>query len=248
MSENAMLPLTLFANLNPTFANPSHTFLDWNTTADGSGTSYSDGAQFSFKSDLVLYAQWTLTEDVIYTFNANGGSGSLASMSGLPGSTLTLPGQSGMIRAGYALTDWNTSANGLGTKYLVGSVVTVSKSTELYAQWSGHKLATLFGAIGTFKSGSPSLSLALKSQINRIALTIKSRKYVTVDLFGYTATTGLRSLNVSLSRARARNVAIYLRSRLAVLKVRGVTISSTGEGAIAGQSSNSYSRVEVFGV
>ena len=160
---------------------------------------------------------------------------------------LQFPVSPGLIRAGYVLTDWNTSADGKGPTS-VGQTVTVNSSTLLYAQWSGHEPSTMVGAIGTFKSGSSSLSSALKSQINRVAITIKSRKYLKVDLFGYTATTGLRSLNVSLSRARAHNVAIYLRTRLNVLRARGVTIFSTGEGAIAGQSSNAYSRVEVFGV
>jgi uncharacterized repeat protein (TIGR02543 family) len=248
MSEDSMLPLTLFASLRPAFVDPSHVFSAWNTAADGSGTSYLDGAQYSFKSDLVLYAQWTQTTVDTFSFNANGGSGTITSISDSSGSTLTLPGQSGLIRAGFVLVDWNTSANGSGTKYLVGQVVTVSKSIDLYAQWTGHKLSTLFGAIGTFKAGSSSLSEALKSQILRVALTIRARKYVSVDLYGYTGTTGLQSLNMSLSRARARNVATYLRVRLAELKDRGVTVDSTGEGAIAGQSSNSYSRVEVFGI
>jgi outer membrane protein OmpA-like peptidoglycan-associated protein len=130
----------------------------------------------------------------------------------------------------------------------VGQGFKLAGSMVLYAQWSGHKLSTLFGAIGTFKRGSSSLSAALKSQINRLALTIKSRKYLKVDLFGYTGVTGLRSFDVSLSRARARNAAAYLRNRLNVLRVHGVTISSAGEGAITGQLSNAYSRVEVFGV
>jgi len=124
----------------------------------------------------------------------------------------------------------------------------ITEPTVLYAQWSGHKIATLFAAVGTFKSGSSSLSASLKSQINRIALTIKARKYVKVDLFGYTAATGLKSLNISLSRDRARNVATYLANRLHDLKVRGVSISSSGQGSIAGQAGNAYSRVEVFGV
>jgi outer membrane protein OmpA-like peptidoglycan-associated protein len=159
-----------------------------------------------------------------------------------------LPDQNGLILAGFELTQWNTNAKGSGLSYSIGDGFKLAGSTILYAQWSGHKLATLFGAIGTFKSGSSLLSGALKSQINRIALTIKSRKYVTVDLFGYTAATGLKSLNISLSRDRARRVASYLANRLHDLKVRGVSISSSGQGSISGQSSNAYSRVEVFGV
>jgi hypothetical protein len=182
------------------------------------------------------------------SFSANGGDGSVASISASPGSNFTMPSQTGLIRAGYILANWNTSANGSGTKYLVGEQVTVASSVLFYAQWSGHKPATLFSAIGTFRSNSSSLSPALKSQINRLARTIKLKAYRKISLYGYSAATGLRSLNVVLSRMRAENVATYLRYQLEILKVRGVSISSAGEGAIAGQSSNEYSRVEVFGV
>ena len=223
-------------------------FSGWNTQSDGSGTQYAEGASLTLNGSQTLYAQWTAGPNDTLTFDANGGSGSIDPINGTPGSTITLPDQSGLIYAGFELTHWNTSANGSGTSYPVGQGFELSGSTTLYAQWSGHKLAALFGAIGTFKSGSSSLSVALKSQINRVALTIRSRKYLKIDLFGYTAATGLNSLNFSLSRERARIVAIYLRNRLQVLKVRGVSIASSGQGSISGQSSRAYSRVEVFGV
>jgi hypothetical protein len=248
MSESTTSSLTLFANLQPKFADSAHSFSGWNTARDGSGVSYVNGAQYGFGADLVLYAQWTPDTIDIFTFNANGGSGAVASISGAPGSLVTVPGQTGLIRVGYVLTSWNTIANGSGTAFQVGQLVTLAESVNLFAQWRGHAPASLFGAIGTFKNGSSALSSNLKSQINRIANTIRSRKYIKVDLFGYTAATGLKSFNISLSRARARNVAIYLRNRLRVLNVVGVSVLSSGEGAISGQSSNSYSRVEVFGV
>lgn len=251
-TQNAPTALTMFASLSPVLSNPGFTFVDWNTESNGGGSSFGDGSTYSFTGPMVLFAIWsaipTKTLNDTVTFDANGGSGSINPINGTPGSIITLPGQTGLIRDGFELTRWNTSATGSGTSYSVGQGFKLSGSIILYAQWSGHSVAVLFGAIGTFKSGSSLLSASLKRQINRIANTIKSRKYLKVDLFGYTAATGLRSLNVSLSRARARNVAIYLRNRLHVLKVHGVTILSTGEGAIAGQSSNSYSRVEVFGV
>ncbi|MEO9180043.1 MAG: OmpA family protein, partial [Acidimicrobiales bacterium] len=121
-------------------------------------------------------------------------------------------------------------------------------SAVLYAQWSGHKPAMLFGAVGVFRKNSAALSTVLKNQITRLALTVMSRKYRTVTLYGYTATTGLSSLNASLSRSRAQNVANFLRRRLTLLKVKRVTIKSAGEGAIVGESTAAYSRVEVFGV
>jgi uncharacterized repeat protein (TIGR02543 family) len=223
-------------------------FSGWNTQADGSGTQYAEGASIPMTNSQTLYAQWTAGPSDTLTFDANGGSGSIDPINGTPGSTITLPDQSGLIHAGFELTHWNTNAKGSGTSYPIGVGFKLAGSMILYAQWSGHKLATLFGAVGTFKSGSSSLSASLKSQVNRIALTIKARKYVKIDLFGYSATTGLKSLNISLSRDRARNVATYLINRLRDLKVHGVSISSSGQGSIAGQSSREYSRVEVFGV
>jgi uncharacterized repeat protein (TIGR02543 family) len=225
-----------------------YAFSGWNTQANGGGTMYAEGVSVTLTGSQTLYAQWTAGPSVTVTFDANGGSGSIVPINGTPGSTITLPDQSGLIHAGFQLTRWNTKENGTGTSYPIGQGFTLGGSEVLYAQWSGHKLPTLFGAIGSFKLGSSSLSVALKSQIHRIAVTIRIRKYRKVDLFGYTAATGLSSLNVSLSRARARNVATYLRSQLTLLKAHGVTVLSAGEGAIKGQTNKSYSRVEVFGV
>jgi uncharacterized repeat protein (TIGR02543 family) len=225
-----------------------YAFSGWNTQADGSGTMYAEGTSLTLVVSQTFYAQWTAGPSVTVTFDANGGSGSIDPINGTPGSTITLPDQSGLIHAGFELTRWNTSASGSGTSYPIGQGFKLGGSEVLYAQWSGHKLPTLFGAIGTFKNGSSRLSVALKNQIDRIAVTIRNRKYRVIDLFGYTAATGLNSLNVSLSRDRARNVATYLRGQLTRLKARGVSILSTGEGAIKGQTSDAYSRVEVFGV
>jgi outer membrane protein OmpA-like peptidoglycan-associated protein len=247
MSGSTATPLTLEVDLLPAFSNMPSTFSGWNTSRDGSGVAYADGYVFSFKSDLNLFAQWTTKTVDTISFSANGGNGSISSISVSPGSTLTLPSQSGLIRAGFAITSWNTEANGSGAKYIVGQQMTVSESTLLYAQWSGHKPSILFGAIGTFKSNSSSLSTALKSHILRLARTIKLKQFRTITLYGYSAATGLKSLNVALSRTRAHNVGVFLRHELANLRIRGVSISSAGEGAIAGQVSNEYSRVEVFG-
>ncbi|WP_191014436.1 InlB B-repeat-containing protein [Treponema zioleckii] len=49
------------ANENSAFTKSGHIFAGWNTAADGSGTSYSDGAEFSTTSEKTLYAQWTPT-------------------------------------------------------------------------------------------------------------------------------------------------------------------------------------------
>lgn len=42
-----------------TFTRSGYTFANWNTSADGTGTAYSDGASYSFAQSMTLYAQWT---------------------------------------------------------------------------------------------------------------------------------------------------------------------------------------------
>ena len=41
------------------FTRTGYSFAGWNTAANGSGTAYSDGADYPFSSSTTLYAQWT---------------------------------------------------------------------------------------------------------------------------------------------------------------------------------------------
>lgn len=52
------------------FGLAGYTFSGWNTNPDGTGTSYSDGAQYSFTADAKLYAQWAITPDGIASAKA----------------------------------------------------------------------------------------------------------------------------------------------------------------------------------
>ena len=47
-----------FTLSNNSFTRDGYTFKAWNTKADGSGTTYADGAEMTLTSDLTLYAQW----------------------------------------------------------------------------------------------------------------------------------------------------------------------------------------------
>jgi uncharacterized repeat protein (TIGR02543 family) len=230
----------------PTPTNTGFDFNGWFTAASGGTLIGLGGAAYSPNAASVLYAQWTQVATDTLTFNANGGSGSVAPISGLHGSSITLPGQLGLLHAGFVLSRWSSTSKGSGTSYIVGQTIKLSGSSILYAQWNGHASAVLLGAVGNFAKNSQSLTAALKREVKQLALSVKGKKYHSVLLYGYTATTGLQSLNLSLSRARATGVANYLRSELRVLHVNGVSIASAGEGAISGGSSAAYSRVEVF--
>ena len=53
-----------------TFTRTGYTFAGWNTVVDGSGTAYSNGANYPFTANTTLYAQWTAvgssTDEVNY--------------------------------------------------------------------------------------------------------------------------------------------------------------------------------------
>ena len=53
------------------FSRTDFEFLNWNTSADGSGTAYADGAEFTFNSDTMLHAQWTVAaENAVNAINS----------------------------------------------------------------------------------------------------------------------------------------------------------------------------------
>ena len=65
-----------------------HTFAGWNTAANGSGTSYANGASVDFTASLTLYAQWTTTAVLPTTGPANAPAPTSATV---PASTFGTP-------------------------------------------------------------------------------------------------------------------------------------------------------------
>ncbi|MCU1364233.1 MAG: hypothetical protein JWM55_2061 [Acidimicrobiaceae bacterium] len=226
--------------------NSGFSFSTWNTAANGTGTSYAPGQSVTFTTSLTLFAQWTATSSVAVTFSANGGSGSLATLTGAQGTSVTLPGSSSVVRSGYSFSSWNTAANGSGTSYQSGQSLMLSTSLTLYAQWKATPTSSLYGTIGDFSKNATALNASLKAQVTRLASVVREKQYDVVRLFGYSADTGISSLNGALSSARAHGVASFLESRLRSMKVVNVKISVAGEGAVPGKTSSTYSCVEVF--
>jgi uncharacterized repeat protein (TIGR02543 family) len=134
-TENTTTPLTLFAALNPSFANPGYVFNDWSTTPSNSAgsTTYSDGEDFSFTSGPVLYAQWTPN---IYTLSYIPSGGVVS-----PTSENYTVGTSPLVLLaptfnGYVFQGWNTAPGGTGTTYAAGASYTPITNVTLYAQWT----------------------------------------------------------------------------------------------------------------
>jgi uncharacterized repeat protein (TIGR02543 family) len=149
-SQSDSSPTDLNSNV---FTYAGHTFTGWNTAAGGSGTSYSDAGSYAFSSSVTLFAQWVTTTYTV-TFNANGGTGSMASQSSntpadLNADTLT--------RSGYLFAGWNTAAGGNGTSYSDAGYYAFSSSMTLYAQWAVAYTVTFNANGGT---GSMSAQIA----------------------------------------------------------------------------------------
>jgi uncharacterized repeat protein (TIGR02543 family) len=56
-TETHSLPAAL---IPAAFTRAGYTFAGWNTAANGDGTSYGNGATYSFASNATLHARWTL--------------------------------------------------------------------------------------------------------------------------------------------------------------------------------------------
>jgi uncharacterized repeat protein (TIGR02543 family) len=125
------------------FTRTGFTFGGWNTSTNGSGTSYPAGSTITIPgSTTILFAQWIPNggPNVNLTYNANSANGgigtdvinsystnSAATISPNPSFTNTDPN-----KIFYA---WNTAIDGSGTSYPAGSYITMNSSKTLYAQW-----------------------------------------------------------------------------------------------------------------
>ena len=136
------------------FTRNNYTFTGWNTQADGKGTAYKADDSFTLTDkDTVLYAQWSKNApaQVNVSYDANGGTGTMESITGDVGSKIVIE-QNGFARSGYTFTGWNTQADGKGTAYKAGDSFTLTdKDTVLYAQWSKNSGSAGTGTNGTAK-------------------------------------------------------------------------------------------------
>ncbi len=116
------------------FTREYYSFAGWNTAANGSGNAYTDGQYINnLTADLKLYAQWD-KNDVVVTYDANGGSGEMDSVTLTDGNGSAAA--SSFTRAGYTFTKWNTAADGSGTTYAASASLSFDEDTTLYAQWT----------------------------------------------------------------------------------------------------------------
>ena len=119
---------------NATPTRTGYSFVEWNTSSDGTGTSYAPGGTFSTNADTTLYAVWA---PITYTlsFNANGGSNAPDAQTKEYGVDLTLT-SSTPTREGYAFAGWATTNNAVAAEYQAGGTYSENGNATLYAVWS----------------------------------------------------------------------------------------------------------------
>jgi uncharacterized repeat protein (TIGR02543 family) len=149
--------VTISAN-SASLARTGYVFSGWNTSAGGTGTTYSENTNISISANLTLYARWIAVYSISY--DGNGAtSGSLPpSQSGIT-STVTVAGNSGnLVKSGYSFAGWNTNAGGTGTSYTAAAIATLTADLVLYAKWSLIPTYTITYDANGATGGSPAIA------------------------------------------------------------------------------------------
>jgi uncharacterized repeat protein (TIGR02543 family) len=114
------------------FLRTGFTFAGWNTSTNGTGTSYSPGGSYSTSANLLLYAQWTANVYTV-TFNGNGATG--GSMANQSASTTTALTLNAFTRTNYQFMGWAVTSGGTAVVYANGANYSFAANITLYALW-----------------------------------------------------------------------------------------------------------------
>lgn len=184
----------------------------------------------------------SITPPTTYTvsFDANGGSGSMAAQVSSASASLT---PNAFTRTGYTFAGWNTAANGSGTPYANSASYAFATNATLYAQWTANSYSVTFDSQGgsavsasSFTTGG---SLTLPSGPTRAGFAFTG---------WYTASSGGASLSSPYSPGVTAAVTLY--AQWAANAQAVVFDSNGGSGSMATQTgssasaltANSYSR------
>jgi uncharacterized repeat protein (TIGR02543 family) len=197
-----------------------YTFAGWNTQADGSGTSYTNGQSVNNLTatqgdTVILYAKWTAnTYTVTYNYDGATGGNSDATATITYGAayTLAVPAKSY-----YTFGGWWSGSGGTGTQYTGADGVSLANwsgtaNITLYAKWTQsdpQKIEQAFGtATGSPKAVTIPSGIDLSIAANKTALEtgLGSGGTFNLNLSGCTGIT--EWTYTTLSSSQAANIAI----------------------------------------
>jgi uncharacterized repeat protein (TIGR02543 family) len=136
-SANTSTALTLNS-----FTMTGYTFTGWNTAANGSGTSYANGASYDFTANITLYAQWTINTYTV-TFNSNGGS-AVSPITGVEYNTAVGLLPADPTKTGYTFGGWFTDNGTFANAFTAASIVT--DDITVHAKWTAITFTLTYNA------------------------------------------------------------------------------------------------------
>jgi hypothetical protein len=151
-------------------------FLGWASTALATTSEFLPGTEFIIRStDTTLYAVWqAIPTSWTVSYDANGGTGTIADLLGPAGSSVTLP-SAGFTRPGYDLVGWALSSTATSYDYALSSSFTISSSdTLLYAVWTDTTPPTLTMPAFSTPNTNTNIDVSLSLMSNEIGSGIKS--------------------------------------------------------------------------
>lgn len=132
-------------NENP-FTKAGSTFLGWSKYASGTSAQYNDKESITIRVDTTLYAIWK--DDIVLTFNANGGVGSDITKNVAYDKTsssykFTVP-ENTFTRAGYVFMGWGNNTSSTSASYKAGESASAQENKTLYAIWAKESVTVTF--------------------------------------------------------------------------------------------------------
>lgn len=134
MSNLAIVAGTAKALTANAFTRTGYTFAGWTTAANGTGTAYTNSQSVTLYADVTLYAKWTANSYTI-TFNANGGTGTMAT-SAIVAGTAKIITANAYTRSNHLFAGWSTVTGVQTVVYTDQQSITLYANTTLYAQWT----------------------------------------------------------------------------------------------------------------
>lgn len=113
--------------------NEGYSFVEWNTSADGTGQGFASGGIYYKDAPATLYAIWKNAEYVV-SYDANGGVNAPAPQTKVYGSAVVIS-DSVPEKEGFDFLGWNTAKDGNGAEYIGGAEYSENESVVLFAEW-----------------------------------------------------------------------------------------------------------------
>jgi uncharacterized repeat protein (TIGR02543 family) len=204
-------------------AKTGFTFAGWNTTANGDGTSYAEGAtNVTTTADLILYAKWIAASFAV-TYVANGATSALPTQSAVQfGNTFTVA--SAATQAGKTFTGWSDGTNtyGGGSTYTMGG-----SAVTLTATWANQLFAITYSLNGGTGASAPTQGALSSSDTFTVQSTSATKAGYSFG--GWSNGTNTYQANASYNMTTT-NVTLTAIWNVAVPGTPGTPTVSAGDG------------------